>query len=197
MSSTGYTREKDTIIIDRDLNELDLFVKEFLEILKKHTEYLIVSGYISIATGRARGTEDVDLLLPIISKEKFRALFVDLYKNDFWCYQGDDDKEVYAYLESTANIRFAKKNKMFPNMEIVPINTKKKIQYFEFTHPQKIQIRDLAFKIPPIEFEIAYKEILLGATKDISDAKHLRAFFSEIIQEKKIKEYKNFIRENT
>ena len=67
----GYKVERDTIVINRELTSLDLFVKDFLSILKKYSDYLIVSGFVSISTGRTRGTEDVDILFPIIQKEKF------------------------------------------------------------------------------------------------------------------------------
>ena len=50
-SKKGYILEKNTIVIQRDLTELDLFAKKFLDILKKHADYLIVSGFVSIATG--------------------------------------------------------------------------------------------------------------------------------------------------
>ena len=51
----GYSLENNTIVVNRELTELDLFVKEFIAILKKHTDYLIVSGFVSISTGRTRG----------------------------------------------------------------------------------------------------------------------------------------------
>ena len=44
---------------------------------------MIVSGFVSISTGRTRGTEDVDVLVPVMSKEKFENLFDDLQKIDF------------------------------------------------------------------------------------------------------------------
>ena len=87
------------------------------------------------------------------------------------------------------SIRFARVNEMFPNMEFIPFDETKKAKFFEFNHPQKIKIQDFEFKIPPIEFEILYKEIILGGEKDLADAKHLRTFFSELITEEKFKEY--------
>jgi hypothetical protein len=83
---------------------------------------------------------------------------------------------------------------MFPNIELVPFNQEKKAKSFEFTHPQKIKVKDFQFKIPPIEFEILYKELILKGKKDIEDAKHLRTFFSEIIKEERFKEYEPIIR---
>ena len=86
-----------------------------------------------------------------------------------------------------------KRNEIFPNIELVPFNQTKKAKFFEFSHPQKIKIKDFEFKIPPLEFEILYKEIILKGKKDIEDAKHLRTFFSEIIKEEKFKEYEPII----
>ena len=189
----GYSLKGDIIVINRELTELDLFVKKFIDVIKKHSDYLIVSGYVSIATGRTRGTEDICILAPIMKKERFSTFFNDLLKNGFWCYQGNGSEDVYNYIENFQNIRFAKANEIFPNIEFVPIDKTRKAKYFEFTHPKKIKIGGFGFKIPPIEFEILYKEMVLGGKKDIEDARHLRAFFSDIIKEKRFKEYKEII----
>ena len=191
----GYRVENETIIIEREETDLDLFVKDFLDILKKHSDYLIVSGFVSISTGRTRGTEDVDILVPVMDKDKFAKLFEDLVEGDFWCYQGDTSKNIFEYIENLNCIRFAKKNELFPNMEFISINESKKAKFFEFSNPQKIRINKFEFKIPPIEFEILYKEILLGGEKDIADAKHLRTFFSDILEEDKFERYKKIILE--
>ena len=190
----GYILDGDIIVIQRELTELDLFLEKFLNILKKYSDYLVVSGFVSICSGRTRATEDIDVLFPIMKKEIFEKLFVDLEESGFWCYQGDNVEEIYLYVKEMSNIRFAEKNTMFPNIEFIPINETKKTKYFEFTHAQKIRIGNFLFKIPPIEFEILYKEIVLGGDKDIADAKHLRVFFSDILDKKKFKEYEPIIR---
>ena len=193
-SKKGYVIEKDTIIIQRDLTELDLFVKKFLNILKKHTDYLIVSGFVSIATGRTRGTEDVDILVPVMPKEEFSKLFNDLSQNDFWCYQGDSPLRVYENIKNLDSVRFAKTNEIFPNIELVPFDKTKKAKSFEFNHAIKLKIKNFEFKIPPLEFEILYKEIILKGKKDIEDARHIRIFFSDIIKREKFNEYEPVIR---
>jgi hypothetical protein len=190
----GYKVEDGLLIFKRDLTELDSFVKHFLDILKKHSDYLIVSGFVSISTGRARATEDVDILIPASKREDFESLFNDLIKNKFWCYQGDSANEAWDYAKDMQNIRFAEEGKMFPNMEVVFINESKKAKYYEFTHPQKIKINNFEFKIPPLEFEILYKEIILAGKKDKEDALHLRAVFKDILNEEKFKECKDIIK---
>ena len=193
----GYKLEGDAIILNRELTVLDLFVKDFLEVLRKHSDYLIVSGFVSIATGRPRGTEDVDILIPVMDKEIFKGLFLDLQESGFWCYQGDDAKEVYSdYVKDMINIRFARKDEMFPNMEVVFINETRKAKHYEFTHPQKMKVKDFEFKIPPLEFEILYKEIVLAGEKDMQDAKHLRILFSDILKKEKFKECEGVIRQD-
>lgn len=190
----AYTVEDDTIIINRELTKLDLFVKYFLDVLKRHSEYLIVSGFVSISTGRTRGTEDVDILVPKLDKINLALLLEDLFKNKFWCYQGDTLDEIWRYLEKGDNIRFAKEGEMIPNIEFISVDKSNPAKYFELNHPQKIRIQDFAFKIPPIEFEILYKEIILAGKKDIEDARHLRVFFSEIIKKERFKEYEPIIK---
>ena len=129
----GYSIENETIVINRELTQLDLFVKDFINILKKHTDYLVVSGYVSICSGRTRGTEDVDIIFPVMDKTKFEELFDDLKNNNYWCYQGDDTEEIYNYINELNSIRFAKKNEMFPNIEFIPFDETKKAKTFEFS----------------------------------------------------------------
>lgn len=192
----AYSLKNDVITINRDLTDLDIFLKDFLEVLKKYSDYLVVSGYVSISSGRTRATEDIDVLFPIPKKEDFSKLLNDLKTNNFWCYQGDSEEEIYTYLENLDSIRFARQNQMFPNIELVPINETKKSKIFEFNHPQKVEIAGFEFKIPPIEFEILYKELILAGKKDIEDARHLRTFFSDILDENKFKEYEPIIKED-
>ncbi len=92
-NNKGYYLKNDVIVIDRELTELDIFVKDFIDILKEHLDYLIVSGFVSIATGRTRGTEDIDIISPIIDKDKFLKFFKDLQKKSFWCYQADNAEQ--------------------------------------------------------------------------------------------------------
>lgn len=191
----GYSIEKDAIIIHRSLNDLDHFVKDFLNILRKETKYLIVSGYISISTGRVRGTEDIDVLIPQPLFEEFKALFKKLYASGFWCYQTDKVEEAYQYIKESDSIRFARKNEMFPNMEVIPITPEKKAQWLELHHPQVYHIQDFEFNGSPIEFEIIYKEERLGSQKDLEDARHLRTMFKKIIKKEALEHYKQVIKE--
>ena len=133
----GYNIAGEAIVINRELTELDRFVQDFLKILKKHCNHLIVSGFVSISSGRTRGTEDVDIIIPVMNKNIFNQLFDELTRNGFWCYQGDSASIVYDYIKELNNIRFARDNEIFPNMKVIPFNETKKVKMFEFNHPKK------------------------------------------------------------
>ena len=154
-----------------------------------------MSGYISISTGRVRGTEDVDVLVPRMDEQTSNALFAEREKNGFWCYQATTAQEAYHYHEEMDSIRFAKKKEIFPNMELIPITPEKKAQWFEFTHPQILRVQNFEFFAAPFEFEILYKEIRLGSEKDMEDARHLRTIFSNILDKKFLKECERVIKQ--
>ena len=88
-----------TIEIDKEISDLDRFVLKFINILKRHTDYVIISGYVSILLGRSRATEDVDIFIRPIDKIVFLKLYNDLKKNGFWCLNAQETNEVYSYLK--------------------------------------------------------------------------------------------------
>ncbi len=98
MVEKGYVIERDVIVVQRGLTELDLFLKRFLRVLKDYSDYLVVSGYVSIASGRTRAIEDIDILVPLMDKKVFSEFFYELNKGGFWCYRGGGVNEVYEYI---------------------------------------------------------------------------------------------------
>jgi hypothetical protein len=64
--------DKKTIEIDRELSELDQFTLGFIRILEKHTNYVLVSSYVSILLKRSRASEYVDIIVPKISFTNFK-----------------------------------------------------------------------------------------------------------------------------
>ena len=57
-----------------------------------------------------------------------------------------------------------------------------------------MRVQDFEFKVPPIEFEMLYKELVLGSPKDVADARHLRTLFSDIISEENFKKFRPVVR---
>ncbi|MGI0038162.1 MAG: hypothetical protein ACRD99_07370 [Nitrososphaera sp.] len=51
----------DLIKLDKELNDLDRLVIDFVAILNRcKINYVLVSGYVSIHFGRSRSSEDID-----------------------------------------------------------------------------------------------------------------------------------------
>ena len=61
----------DTLSLSRTLSDLDEDVIEFTEVLSAcDVDYVVVSGYVAILTGRSRATEDVDVVLQVLTEEQ-------------------------------------------------------------------------------------------------------------------------------
>ena len=104
-----------------DKTILDKFVEEFCEIIGKHVRYIICSGFVAIAHGRTRGTEDIDMIIEKVSEEKFIELHNKLKESGFVCMQSEDPEKIYKeYLEKGDSVRYVRDEEGYfpPEMEI-------------------------------------------------------------------------------
>ncbi len=177
----------------RDRNILDAFCEEFCVIIEKYCKYIVVSGFLAIASGRTRGTEDIDMIIERISKDKFEALFRELEQNNFACMQSVSPEEAYDYLQENVSLRFTKKDKPVPEMEIK--FAKDLLDIYQLGQRIKIPLTGLNVWFSNVNINIAFKEELLKSPKDLEDARHLRIVYKEEINEQEIKEVKKMIRQ--
>ena len=175
-----------------DKGELETFCIKFAKIIEKYTKYIVVSGFVAIAAGRTRATEDIDMIVSKIPEQKFIKLHNDLTRNDFVCKQTDDPKEIYEYLRDNLSVRYTEKNKPLPEMEIK--FSKDKLDEYQLENRQKIPFTGLNIWFSSIEMNIAFKEEYLKSNKDLEDAHHLRKLFKEQINEQEINEIKKMIK---
>lgn len=168
---------KDKIVFNRELSELDKFVLDFVNILNSSKiRYVIVSGYVSILFGRSRATEDIDLFIDHITKEKFNEFMKNIDEENMWALNSTDNVELYGMLIDNLAIRIAEKSKAVPNFEIK--FPKKETDFFSLDNPIKVILNDDEILISPLEMQIAYK-LYLGSEKDIEDAVHIYRIFKE------------------
>lgn len=178
-----------------DKTILDTFVEEFCNIIEKHVKYIICSGFVAIAHGRSRGTEDIDMIIEKISKEDFIELHKDLIKNKFICMQSDDPEKIYNdYLIRENSVRYVWNEEGFfpPEMEIK--FPKDELDEEQLNERIKIPLTKLNVYFSSIESNIAFKEEYLKSEKDLEDAKHLRIIYEDEINEDKINKIKEKIR---
>lgn len=176
-----------------DKTILDEFAEEFVKVVEKHCRYIIVSGFVAIAHGRSRGTEDIDMIIERISKEKFAKLHNDLIKNNFECMQSKNPELIYtSYLLNNTSIRYTRKGEFLPEMEIKL--AKDSIDEYQLLTRVKLPFTGLNVYFSSIEMNIAFKEEYLKSDKDLEDAKHLRIVYKDKINENEIEKIKRDIR---
>ena len=188
-----YDVVKREMIVNRKLNKLDNFVLDFLKFLKKHVDYVIISGYVSILLGRSRATEDVDVFIEKIPFDVFLKLYEELTKNGFWCLNAEKPEEVFSYLEDGYAVRFSLVNKPIPNFEVK--FPKREIDRETFKDFITVILPEGEVKISALERQIAFKRYYLKSDKDIEDALHIEESFKGKIDYEKVNKLKKIIGE--
>ncbi len=186
-----YDVSKREIILDRELSNLDKVVLDFVRILRKHIDYVIMAGYVSIILGRTRTTEDVDLFIRKISFEKFVDLYYDLKKGDFFCINAESPKEIFSYLEDGYAIRFSREQSGIPNFEVkFPKSHTDEEIFDDFI---TVILPEDKIKISSLERHIAFKRYFLRSDKDFNDALHVEELFRNDLDYNKINKLKKII----
>lgn len=180
----------------KDKNILNKLAGEFVGVLDKNkVKYIIVSGFVAIAHGRSRGTEDIDIIIERIPLEKFRALQASLEKSGFECLQGEEAEELFKeYLENKTSIRYVWKGIFVPEIELKM--ARDALDEKQIRERIKLPLTGLPFYFSSIEANIAFKEELLKSDKDLEDARHLRIIYAEKLDEQKIREIKSLVRKH-
>ncbi len=175
-----------------DRTILDKFAEEFSIVVEKFCEYIIVSGFVAIAHGRSRGTEDIDMIIEKIPKERFAEMHEALVKEGFECMQSESGEKVYnEYLKNGDSVRYTRVGEFVPEMEIK--FAKDSLDKYQLKNRKKLPFTGIDVYFSSIETNIAFKEEYLKSKKDLEDAKHLRIIYKGQIDEEEIKRIKKEI----
>lgn len=180
-----------------DRTILDKFAEDFCAIVDKYVKYIVCSGFVSIAHGRARGTEDIDMIIEKLPEEKFIRLHKDLIKNGFVCVQSDEPVSIFNdYLKEGMSVRYVLNEEGYfpPEMEIK--FAKDFLDEEQLKTRIKLPLTGLDIYFSSIESNIAFKEELLKSDKDLEDAKHLKIVYAGKFDEDKINKIKKQIKIN-
>ena len=189
--SMGITIGREGIRISRELSELDKFVLDVVNLIGRHANYVIVSGYVTILLGRSRGTEDVDFVIEKISREEFMTLCREALNGGFEFLNPEDCDGLYEMLEERMGIRLVRKGEIIPNAEIK--FPKDSFHEEALRNRIKVKLNDEIIYISPIELQIAYK-LYLGSDKDIEDAFFLYELFGDYLDRGVLDEYARRLR---
>ena len=175
-----------------DRNILDDFCIDFCEIIERHCKYIVVSGFVAISSGRARATEDIDMIIETLNLDKFKKLHDDLIKADFVCMQSDSPEEIFSYLTDVTCVRYTRRDQPLPEMELK--FAKDELDGLQLQTKTKLPLTGLDIWFSTINMNVAFKEELLKADKDLKDAEHLRKVYPEMINAQEIDHIKKIIR---
>ncbi|WP_435186966.1 hypothetical protein [Halobellus sp. EA9] len=182
----------DTLTVSRELSELDRDVLEFTRILDAcDVDYVIVSGYVAILTGRSRSTEDIDVILESLSEPETEQLVTELKDRGYWGMAMPLD-EMYSMLSEGSRIRVAEKGEMYPNFETWFVSND--VEREALSNPLTVTFDEGQIEISPLELQIAYKLRLAQAAdslsgKDFEDALHLYLTFEERFNTEQLETY--------
>lgn len=178
---------KDCIILkNKELSYLDKFVKNFIRILEKHFNYVIISGYVAILFGRNRSSEDIDVFIEKSDYDKFNTFWKEIHKK-YECINTKNPEEAYKnYLSDNIPIRFSIKDEFIPNFELK--FPKSDLDRWTLEERKKVIVNNYTLYISPLELEIPYK-LYLGSNKDIEDARFLYKFFKEHLDNKILNDF--------
>ncbi|WP_276259553.1 hypothetical protein [Haloglomus litoreum] len=175
-----------TLIVRREPNRLDELAIEFSAILDRFSiDHVYIAGYISILAGRARSTEDVDVLIQPIDEGTAEDLAETLTEKDFWGV-AMPLSSMYEMLSNGDNIWVAPEDQVTPHLEVKFVRDE--FDRASLENAITARIGGETIPIGPLELQIAYK-LHLGAQKDIEDAVHLYTLFEQSLSVARLEEW--------
>jgi len=180
---SGIELRNDTLVVDREPNELDELAIAFSAVLDRcDIEHVYIAGYVSILTGRARSTEDVDVLIERIDEDAADTLVSELYDAGFWG-PAMPLSSLYEMLSNGDNIWVAPDDQITPHLEVK--FARDEFDTASLNNAITARIDGETIPIGSLELQVAYK-LYLGTQKDVEDAVHLYTLFEETLSESRL-----------
>jgi hypothetical protein len=158
------------VVIDKPPSDLDRLMLEVGGILDDvGIEYSVVSGYVAVLFGRARATEDIDVITERFDEGTADELAERLQEAGYWG-SAMPLEDVHATLADDIPVRVAEDEHRVPNVEL-------KFASDEYDHISledaiTVRLDGETLRVGSLEFQIAYK-LDMGARRDYEDALYL------------------------
>lgn len=173
---SGVRLQDGDLVVERPQNELDKLAIGFsTQLSRLNIDHVFIAGYLAILTGRARATDDIDVLIESLDESRVEQLVDELEANGYWG-PAMPLSEMYGNLSAGTNIWVAPSNQMTPHLEVK--SPSDKFDRASLSNAINAHIGDERIPIGPLELQIAYK-LFLGGQKDLEDAAHLYLLFQE------------------
>lgn len=182
----GIELRDDTLIVDRDPNALDTLAVEFSSLLSAHgIDHVFVAGYVVILTGRARSTQDIDVIVERTDKAVLDDITAELGERGFWG-PAMPLEEMPEMLPRGDNIWIARDGEMAPHLEVKFASDQ--FDRASLRDSVTARIGDATVPVGPMELQIAYK-LYLGTQTDFEDALHLYTIFEESLRTDRLEDW--------
>lgn len=167
-----------TLVVDRQPNDLDELALSFSSILSAHAVgHVFVAGYVAILAGRARSTQDIYVLLERTDEPTIEAIAEDLETQGYWG-PAMPLSDMYEMLSNGDQIWIARDGEVAPHLEAKHVTDR--FDRASLTGAISARIAGNPLPIGPLELQIAYK-LYLGTDTDFEDAVHLYTLFEETL----------------
>jgi hypothetical protein len=183
--------EDGILVIDRELSEFDRRAFAFFDLLDDvGIDYLVVSGYLLLLTGRQRMTEDVDLILSIQTTDRFDELATRLGEEGYVANPPPLDR-LPEFIEE-GHVGVHAEEARVPTFDISLGDTQ--IERDAFADSLSVEVGGKTLQVTPFEQQIAYKLSMLydptdHTAMDFLDALHLYRVFEEHIDMNSLRNY--------
>lgn len=176
----------DEIVVDKPLSDLDGLVVEVTGILEDvGVEYVVVSGYVAVLLGRARATEDIDVIVEQFDRDTAGELAEALEDAGFWGSAMPLDS-MHETLVDGLPFRVAVSGDVVPNVELEFPTDEYDRASLEDTVDVVLSGSEL--RVGSLELQIAYK-LAMGARKDFEDAVYLFEAAEPILNTSELEAY--------
>lgn len=182
----GIELHGDTLIVDRQPSDLDELAISFSTRLSEHdVDHVFVAGYVAILTGRARSTEDIDVIVDRMSQETVEAITTGLERDGYWG-PAMPLSDMAGNLASGTNIWVARDGDITPHLEVKYATDR--FDRASLANSLSAEIHGMSIPVGPLELQIAYK-LFLDTQKDFEDAVHLLDLFEESLSIQELEEW--------
>mgnify|MGYP000253557878 CR=1 FL=1 len=176
----------DEIRIDKPPNDLDALVLDVVDVLEAAgVGYVVVSGYVVVLFGRARATEDIDVIVERFDEDTAEEIATALRDRGYWG-PAMPLNDLYDTLNDGLPVRVAEAEHRVPNVELkFPTD-----EYDRASLDDTVTVRlsDESLRVGSIELQIAYK-LGMGAQKDYEDALYLHELFADRVNHQELQSY--------
>lgn len=179
------------LTIEKEVSTLDERTFEFLDVLESvGIDYVVVSGYLLLLTGRNRMTEDVDVILAVSRRSELEAFAGRLAENGYVA--TPPPIERLAEFIQDSHVDVSKEGTRVPSFDLSLADTE--IERLALEDSLTVAFAGRTIPVCPLEQQIAYKLYLAGDPRewkgtDFEDALHLYRVFGEQLNREEIEAY--------